>query len=87
MAYNISEIMADAHAVAEENRRLRAEARVLEGRLKEARRENRAMGRQVARGRAREENWRQALVAAAGMAMALTSLLYAALIVMGGAWG
>lgn len=87
MTYNIGEIMADAHAVAEENRQLRAEALVLEGRLKEARRENRALGRQVARGRAREENWRQALLASVGMAVALTSLLYAVLIVIGGAWG
>ena len=76
MVYNMDALLADAQAVAEENRALKAQAAELRGRLKEARRTNRRLARRVAEGKQSTYYWRQLLVAAAGLSAALTSLLY-----------
>ena len=73
-------------ALREDNARLNAEADALRGRLRELRRINRKLYREAAKGRRHESYWRQLIVASVGMAVALTSLLFAVLIAKGGPW-
>lgn len=83
--YNIDAIMAAADRLRDENEGLRVEVLELRGRLKESRLAARRLQNIVAEGRHREQYWRQLIVAAVGIAVALTSMLFTAIIV-GGGW-
>lgn len=82
--FNIDAIMAAMDRVKDENEGLRVEVLELRGRLRESRRAARRLGRIVAEGRQREEYWHQMIVAAVGIAVALTSMVFTFIIVRGG---
>ena len=76
-----SGVMASIEAVKGENRRLYQENEQLRGRLKEARQQARALQRKVETGRYSATYVRHLLIAAVGIAVALTSLLHTIVIV------
>ncbi len=82
--FNIDAFMAAMDRVQDENEGLRTEVLELRGSLRESRRAARRLGRIVAEGRQREEYWHQMIVAAVGIAVALTSMVFTFIIVRGG---
>lgn len=82
--FNINAFMAAMDQVKDENEVLRVEVMELRGRLMESRHAARRLGRIVAEGKQREEYWHQLIVAAVGVAVALTSMLFTIIIVRGG---
>ena len=86
MVYEEMEIKTPWQTLREDNAQLRAEADALRGRLRELRRINRRLYREAAKGRKHASYWRQLIVLCTGVAVALTSLLYAVLMAIGGPW-
>lgn len=82
--YDYDAVAAAVSAVREENARLCAEADEMRGALKESRRVCRRMRRECAEAQRKAARdaayWRQLLVAAVGMAVALTSLLHSVIL-------
>lgn len=67
-----------------ENNDMQVEIIELRARLAESRRALRQLGRIVAEGRDHEGQWRQRLMAAVGLTVAVTSAIYTIIIVAGG---
>ena len=78
--YNLAGVMASIEAVKGENRRLYQENEQLRGRLKEARQQRRTLQRKVETGHYSATYVRHLLIAAVGIAVALTSLLHSIVI-------
>lgn len=86
--YHIGTILDEIEAVQARSTRIERENVELQGRLREIRRENRALRRDCDRAVARAHDnaayWRQFIVAAVGMAVALTCLLHSLILAGGG---
>lgn len=78
--YNLAGVMASIEAVKGENRRLYQQNEQLRGRLKEARQQARALQHKLETGRYSATYVRHLLIAAVGIAVALTSLLHSIVI-------